>query len=111
MRSSDNASGWDPIEVKTGLVAGEAGWLGNNDPTGGTVVSSTIAGIDLGAAQARTYETPAFTVSVNGLALVWHSIISTQVPEEQMLAARLLESSLSPSRNPVLCCWDSLELL
>ncbi|MGB0775593.1 MAG: PEP-CTERM sorting domain-containing protein, partial [Akkermansiaceae bacterium] len=70
LRSTDNATGWDPIEVKTGAVTGEANWLGNGDPTGGTVVSQpNIPGINLGAQTLRTYETPAITLSDNGLAL------------------------------------------
>jgi len=103
LRSSDGATGWNPIEVTTGNVAGETGWTNNGTPTGGTIVSqSDIAGIDLGAQQARTYETPQITLDANGISLHYITTGGTGSRPRGSVAGIIIESVPEPSSTALL---------
>ncbi len=71
LRSTDNATGFNPLTVTTGDVTGESGWLSSSTPSGGNTSDTSFAGVALGSQGAHTYESDVFTGDQDGIALTF----------------------------------------
>lgn len=70
LRSTDNGTGFTSIDITTGNVSGESGWLDNSTPSGGGVTTGdTFAAVTLGGLAEYTYETEAYHADANGFAM------------------------------------------
>ena len=71
LRSTDNATGFNPLTITTGDVTGETGWLSSATPTGGNTADTLWAGTSFGTGGTHTYESNVFTANQDGIALTF----------------------------------------
>jgi hypothetical protein len=97
LRSTDFGTQFGAIDVTTGNVAGETGWLGNGTPTGGATntLAGAIPGSGVIGSGALTFETQIFTGSANGLA--FHYPAGSSGATRNTVAGIIIEAVPEPS--------------